>query len=117
MGSSGNPSDIVDTIKLLSGHQYKSGKVLSNAALDKALQHGPVALSVLWNGGHYGHTIMIESVSGGHYTGFDPWPPQRGTKIGNSYKGLARYNPIYAGKNVGTWTYTASTSSSASMTV
>jgi len=106
----GEKSDIVNAIKLLSGHRYQEGGVLSQSDLDNALQHGPITLLLRWNGGG-GHAVMIESVSGGTYKGFDPWPPQKGKIISASYSTLLRYG------GSGRWTGTVYTSSSASIAV
>jgi len=110
----GYPNQIVNAINLLSGHRYQSGNTLSQSSLDNALQHGPITMLVYWNGGG-GHAVMIESVSGGTYRGYDPWPPQQGTSISASYSGLTTYQPRYGG--VGKWSGTVYTSSSASITV
>lgn len=110
----GMDSEIAAGIRLLSGHSYTTGHALSRSALDSALKHGPVTLHISWSGGG-GHAIMVESVSGGKYRGFDPWPPQKGTSISASYDGLAHYKPKYGGS--AKWTSTIYTTSSSSIAV
>ena len=97
------PDDIVRGIRLLSGKSYYSGGVLSQQQLDSALQAGPVSVLVNWNGGG-GHAVAIESVSGGMYRGFNPWPPNQGKAINVQYSGLTNF------EGRGRWTHTVYTS-------
>lgn len=86
----GSPQNIIHGISLLSGKSYQSGGVLSQSQLNSALQGGPVVVLVKWNGGG-GHAVTIESVSGGTYRGYNPWPPTQGTSINVQYSGITNF--------------------------
>jgi len=100
----GNPNNIVNGIKFLSGHSYTVGGVLSQSNLDSALRHGPVVMLVQWNGGG-GHAVTISGVSGGKYHGHDP----EGYPINTNYGGLTSYHPSYGGR--GKWAQSVYTNS------
>jgi len=108
----GSTAEIADGIKLLSGHSYSTGGVLSQSRLDSALRHGPVVLGVRWTAGG-GHAITISGGSGGTYTGHDP----EGYPINTNYGGLTTYRPPYARGYTGKWFASVSTNSGATLVV
>lgn len=100
-----NTQDIVDGIQFLSGASYRAGDVLSQSALDNAVQHGAVVIGVAWTGATSGHAITIHGKSGGNYLIHDP----EGEDHSVSYDGVATYRPNYGG--VGQWFGTVYTTS------
>merc|ERR1739845_264248 len=104
----GTTSDIANGARYLSGHSYTSGGVLSQSALDSALQHGPVVVGVSWSPGSGGHAITLHGKSGGNYKIHDP----EGEDHTVAYDGVTTYRPDYAGGSyTGKWFGTAYTTS------
>merc|ERR1712048_1074415 len=114
----GSIGDIASGIRYLSGHSYSSGGVITQSALDSALQHGPVVVGVTWSvSGGGGHAITIHGKSSGNYKIHDP----EGEDHTVAYSGVTTYRPNYAqGTYTGKWiqtAYTTSGSASASVAV
>merc|ERR1712224_278261 len=102
----GTTAEIADGIKYLSGHSYTTGGVLSQSALDSALQHGPVVVGVNWSPGSGGHATTLHGKSGGNYMIHDP----EGEDHTVAYDGVTTYRPNYAGGSyTGKWFGTAYT--------